>query len=160
MAVQTDYVDLRAAFEGMIANTEPNILISRTVEDDPVGFGKVVTQGAGDNGVVAAEADNDVVRGITVRDMSVDPASPDAFAVGDSALIMTQGVIWVTAGATVAAGDLVYMVVGTARAGQFTNASTDNLPIPGAIFDSSGDADDLVKVRIGGNVTGPQGEPG
>jgi hypothetical protein len=160
MAVQSDYVDLSAAFEGMIANTEPNILISRTVETAALGFGKVVRQGVGDNGILAATAANHIVRGITVRDMSTDPTNANQFGVGESALLMTQGVVWVRAGATVAAGAAVYMVVGTAQAGRFTSSATDNLPIPGALFDSSGDQGDMVKVRIGGNITGPQGPTG
>lgn len=148
MAVQSTYrTEMRAAFEGMIANTEPNILISREVEGAAIGFGKAVKQGTADDGVAAATAAADVFRGITVRDQSSHGVE-DTFPVGTSALIMTQGVIWVTAFDTVVAGAPVYMRV-TGGSGRFTDTATDNLPIPGAIFDSSGGAGELVKVRIG-----------
>lgn len=150
MAVQTNYnTQLAAAYEGMIADTEPNNLISREVEGAAIGFGKVVKQGTADNGVAAATAAADIVRGITVRDQSIDPSSVDAFRVKDSALFMTRGVIWVTAGETVAAGSAVYMKVGGATAGRFVDTAIDNLAIPGAIFESSGGNGDLVKIRLG-----------
>jgi hypothetical protein len=159
MAVQTTYrTDLRPAFEGMIANTEPNILISREVETAAIGFGKAVKQGTADDQVLAATAADDVFRGITVRDQSAHGVA-DTFPVGSSALIMTQGVVWVTAFDTVVAGAQVYMRV-AGGLGRFTDTATDNLPIPGAIFDSSGGAGELVKIRIGGGVTGPQGPQG
>lgn len=146
MAVQTNYSEnIATAFEGMIANTEPNILISRTVEGAAIGFGKVVKQGAADYGVAAATAADDVYRGITVRDQST---TDDEFAVGDSALVITQGVIWVTAGEAVEAGEAVYMKVGTADAGKFMSTSTNNLAISGAVFDTSGAKDTLVAVRL------------
>jgi hypothetical protein len=160
MAVQIDYVNLPAAFEGMIANTEPSVLISRTVETAAMGFGKVARQGVGDNGIRAATAADHVVRGITVRDMSTDPENPNQYGVGESALVMTAGVVWVTAGESVVAGDLVWMKVGGETAGRFVKTATDNLPIPGAMFDSSGANGALVRVRIGANVTGPEGPPG
>jgi len=133
------------AFNGMIANTEPNVLISREVQTAAIGFGKVVKQGTADKQVIAASAAADVVRGITVRDQS---ATADAFAVGESALVMTKGVIWVTAFDTVVAGAPVYMRV-TGGSGKFTDTSTDNLAIPGAIFETSGAADALVAIRLG-----------
>lgn len=147
MAVQTTYANtISAAYEGMIANEEPNVLISRTVEGAAIGFGLAVKQGSADDGVAAATAAADAYRGITVRDQSIEAGSPDAYPVGENATVMTKGVVWVTAGATVAAGEAVYMI---AADGRFTNVSTSNLPIPNAVFDSSGAADALVKVRLG-----------
>ena len=148
MAVQSTYrTEQAAAFEGMIANTEPNTLISREVESAAIGFGKAVKQGTGDNQVIAATAAADVFRGVTVRDQSAH-GEADEFPVGSSALLMTKGVIWVTAFDTVVAGAPVYMRV-TGGSAKFTDTSTDNLPIPNAIFDSSGAADELVKIRLG-----------
>ncbi len=144
--VQSSYLDRTPiAFEGMIANTEPNVLISRTVEGAAIGFGKVVKQGADDNGVAAATDAADVYRGITTRDQSVDPALVDQYAVGEAATIITKGVVWVKAGATVAAGAAVYMIDAD---GRFTSSASGNLPIPNAVFDSSGAADELVRVRL------------
>ncbi|WP_226780336.1 structural cement protein Gp24 [Oceaniglobus trochenteri] len=146
MAVQSTYLDnMPVAFEGMIANTEPNVLISREVQTAAIGFGKAVKQGTADKQVIAASAAADVVRGITVRDQST---TDDEFAVADSALVMTKGVIWVTAFDTVVAGAAVYMRV-AGGSGKFTDTSTDNLAIPGAIFETSGAADELVAIRLG-----------
>lgn len=146
MAVQSTYADnMSVAYEGMIADETPNTLISRTVETAAIGFGKAVKQGTGDHGVEAATADTDAYIGITVRDQSIDPANVDLFAVGDTALLMTQGAIWVTAGATVAAGADVYMI---AADGRFTSSAGGNLAIPNAVFETSGDADELVRIRL------------
>lgn len=146
MAVQTNYNETMAvAFEGMIANTEPNVLISREVEAAAIGFGKAVKQGTGDYQVQAASAAGDTVRGITVRDQS---ALNDQFAVADSALVMTKGVVWVTAYDAVVAGAPVYLAVANAS-DKFTDTATSNLAIPGAIFETSGAADDLVAIRLG-----------
>ena len=151
MAVQTTYPsNLAAAYVGMIANTEPNTLISRDVQTAAIPFGRVVKPGTAANQVVAATAANDIVRGITVRDQSA--VTTDAFGVNESALIMTQGVVWVTAGGTCTHGTAVYMIVGTADAGKFTSTSTDNLLIPGALFDTTASANALVKVRLGANI--------
>ncbi len=146
MAIQSTYATKMAtAYAGMIVNTEPNVLISREVESAAVGFGKAVKQGTGDAQVIAATAAVDVVRGITVRDQST---TDDKFAVADSALVITKGVIWVTALDTVVAGAPVYMVV-AGGSGKFTDTTTSNLAIPGAIFETSGAADDLVAIRLG-----------
>lgn len=149
MGYQDTYsTELTAAVVGQIAVAEHLCnLISRQVEGAAIGFGKAVKQGSADRGVAAATAAADKFRGITVRDQSVVTA--DQYDVKDDAMILTKGVVWVTAGATVAAGDPVYMVVGTGHAGKFTNVSTNNLAIAGAVFDSAGDADELVKVRLG-----------
>lgn len=147
MGYQSTYAtDLTDAVLGQIANTEPNVVISRVVESAAIGYGKAVKQGTNDQGVVAATAAADVFRGITIRDQST--LAGDDFDVGETAALITQGVVWVTAGATVAAGAAVYMVVGTAHAGKFTSVATNNLPIPDAIFDSSGAVNELVKIRL------------
>lgn len=148
MAVQSTYLDRMAtAFEGMIANEEPNVLISRTVETAALGFGKAVKQGSADYGVEAADGASDVFRGISARDQS-EPITDaaDTVAVGNSALIMTKGVIWVRAADGVAAGAAVYMVPAS---GKFTDTTTSNLAIPNAVFEDTGVADDLVRIRLG-----------
>lgn len=145
MPNQDTYLDrLGQAYEGMIANTEPNVLISRQIEGAAVGFGKAVKQGTADYGVAAATADTDVVRGITVRDQSVLENSQ--YEVAADANVMTKGVIWVTAHDGVAAGAPVFMSVASNK---FTDTATSNLPIPGATFEDTGVADDLVRIRLG-----------
>jgi len=146
--MQTTYgTSMAVAAEGHIANQESLNLISREVEGAAIGFGKAVKQGTADRGVAAATAAADVFRGITCRDQSVLDGVD--FNVGESAQVMTKGVVWVLAGAPVVAGAAVYMVVGTAQAGRFTSVSTSNLPIPDAIFETSaGAAGDLVAIRL------------
>lgn len=147
MATQDTYLtQLPKAFEGMIANTEPCVLISRQVETAAIGFGRAVKQGTADRGVVAASAAADKYRGITVRDQSVLDGSD--FNVGEDALIMTKGVIWVTAYDTVVAGAPVYVAV-TNSSYKFTDTATTNLAIPNAVFEDSGAADELVRIRLG-----------
>lgn len=149
--IQTNYLDqLPLAFEGMIADTEPSVLISRDVEAAVIGFGKAVKQGTLDYQVQGATAAADVYRGITVRDNFAGGTGVDVdkYPIKSSAMLMVKGVIWVTAGATVVAGAPVYMVVGTGNAGKFTSVSTSNLPIPNAIFETGGALDGLVAIRL------------
>lgn len=142
--MQSTYLtELATAFAGMIANSEPNFLISRQVETAAIGFGKGVKRGAADNGVVAtAGTAGDVFLGITCREHSKDA---DQFAVKEDALIMTKGVVWVVAAGAVANGAAVYID----SAGKFTSTVGTNTPVPNGRFDSSTSAaDQLVKVRL------------
>jgi len=144
--VQSTYLDRAAvAYVGMIKNTEPNVLISRTVETAAIGFGVAVKQGVADHGVLKADDTADVYRGITVRDQSVDPAVADVYAVGENATIMTKGVVYVTLGATVAAGAAAYMIDADDT---FTSSAGGNLAIPNAVFDGSGVSGDIVPLRL------------
>lgn len=147
-ALQTNYDDkLSAAFEGMVVNTEPFIIISREVQTAAIGFGKAVKQGTADRQVQAATASADVYRGITIRDQStrLNGVTPDQVPVGDSIAVMVEGVVWVKAGGTCTVGTAAYMI---AADGRFTSTSTSNLPIVRGIFESSGIANDLVKLRL------------
>ena len=150
MAVQTTYLDnLPAGLAGMIANTEPNVLISREVETSAgIGFGLPVRRGtnpATQCRVMAAGATE--VLGITVRDHST---TDDKFAQYDSALLMRQGVIWVlvTDAGGVAAGDPVWVTLST---GAFSNAdvgSGNGLLLPGCRWESAGANGALAKMRV------------
>lgn len=141
MAVQDSYSEtMRPAVKGAIVNMEPKVLISRTVEGASVGFGIPVAQGAEDKAARATTTGDTEVLGITVLERST---FDDEFAVGDEARVMTKGVIWTTAVATVAAGDPVHVIVADA-----TFSNTGGVAIPNARFDSSGTAGQLVKVRL------------
>jgi hypothetical protein len=157
MAVQTTYPEnISAARAGMIANEEPAVLISRTIIDAAgVGFGKVVQEASTDgstDGKCTADldtADMDAYKylGITVRERSVRPESPDKFAQYESARIMRQGVIWVEVAAAVSAGQDVTVtlasgVLGTASVGAGVVA------IPNARWESSTSGAGLAKVRL------------
>jgi len=149
MATQNTYSDsMAAAFVGMVANTEPNNLISRTVETSAgIGFGVPVQQGTADNEckVMAAGATECV--GITVRDQST---TADTFAEGDSALLIRQGVIWatVTDAGGVVAGDPVWVKLAD---GTFSNAdvgSDGSIKLAGCRWDSTAANAALAKIRV------------
>lgn len=145
--VQSTYGEnIRAAVAGLVANMETANSISRIVEDAAgIGFGVAVFQGTADNGVTATPADDTFV-GITIRDVTREPTDSDTYPETATAGVLTMGVVWVEAGATVAAGEAVYVT----PAGAVTNTDNTgaNPALTGAKFDSSGDSGDLVKVRL------------
>lgn len=153
MAVQTTYSEnIRAAVEGMIADMQAEInLVSRTVETAAgIGFGKVVDQGTADRGTVVAGASTDKPIGFTVRERSVDPASPNAFAQYDSARIMTKGVIWVTVddAGGVAAGDDVWLTLSTNTLSNADAGSGDGLKLAGCRWATSAADGELAIVEV------------
>lgn len=142
-AIQTTYAATHAqAIEGMRANMEPFITVSRIAEDvEGIGFGKVCVLGDADNTVTDAEA-NKKFEGIAV----LDPSQPaDTYAQYSTVAVMKKGVIWVQASVAVAKGDPVYFVPAT---GVLTNVSTSNTQIPNATWDSSTAGAGLAKLRL------------
>lgn len=93
---------------------------------------------------------NVVPLGIVVVDPSVPAASstPDALVQYQTASIMTQGVVWVTAGDTVVDGGAVYW---DPADGRYTSTTT-HIPLPNMFFDTSGVDGDLVRVVIRGRI--------
>lgn len=152
MPVQTTYTEnMRVAVAGMIANMEPVTLISRNVETAAgIGFGKVVQQGTRDEGCIVdlTGFDADKYLGITVRERSVRPETPDLFAQYESARIMRKGVIWVTVAAAVTAGTDVTVTTATGVLGS-TAVGAGVVAIPGARWESSTAGAGLAKVRLG-----------
>ncbi len=145
-AVQTTYNAQHARWvEGMVLNSEPSVVISRTVETAAgIGFGKVACQGAGDNGIIVSAASK-VYRGITVLDPT---QAGDTYAQYATAAVMTKGVIVAQASVAVAAGDKVYFV---AASGALTNTDNSgaNPQIPNAIWDTSTSGAGLAALRLG-----------
>ena len=139
--VQATYSEnIDQARAGMIANQETFNSITRQIEDAAgIGFGVAVFQGVADKGVTAT-AETQFV-GITIRDVTLDPAREDEYAQRDSAGILTKGPIWVEVGGDVSAGDPV-----TLTAGEFDTGGT--VEIPGAVYGTSGGEGDLVIVRL------------
>lgn len=88
-----------------------------------------------------ATADLDVL-GIAIRNTVLVHDTADRYEQYDNVAILVLGVIWVTCGATVAAGDPVYWNPATSR---FTNTTT-HLRIPGFVFDIAGVNGDIVKI--------------
>jgi len=155
MPVQSSYnQNQRPAVEGMIANTEPKLLISRTIEDATgVGFGKVVQQGSADETCTAdlATSAMDAFKflGVTVRDRSVRPETPNKFAQRESVQIMRKGVIWVTVAGAVAAGTDVTVTLATGVLGS-ASVGAGVVAIPGARWESSTSGAGLAKLRLAG----------
>lgn len=149
MALQTTYAtSMAAAYNGMIATTEPWTLISRLVETSGgLGFGVPVIQGTADGECDEVAASTDDVIGITVRDQS---ATADTFAEGASALLMRKGVMWVTVtdAGGVSAGDPVWVLVSN---GTFSNAdagSDGSIQLAGCRWETSAANGALAKIRV------------
>lgn len=153
MAVQTSYSEnIRPAVAGQIANTEDAVLISRTVETAAgIGFGKVVKQGAGDNGCISdldtVDMSAQTYLGITVRERSVRPESPNLFAQYESARIMRKGVIWVEVAVAVAPSDIVTVTLASGVIGK-TAVSAGVVAIPNARWESTTGGAGLAKLRL------------
>jgi len=139
---------MAAAYNGMVANTEPSVLVSKEVETTAgVGFGVPVIQGTADGQCdVVAASTNDVI-GITVRDQST---TSDTFSVKDTALLIRKGVIWVTVtdAGGVSAGDDVWVLVSN---GTFSNADagTDgSIKLAGCRWETTGANGALAQIRV------------
>lgn len=147
MAVlQTTYGDTIApGYAGMIANGETSNRISRTIQDaGGIGFGKAVFRGTGDHDCTATPTAGALL-GITIAHEALGllaGQTADVYPRYENVAILTQGVIWVTAGAAVADGDQAYVTPG----GVITNVSTSNVILPGWFFDTTGANGDLVKL--------------
>jgi hypothetical protein len=144
MAVlQSSYAaGIASAVAGLIANMETQNTITRLCEDTTIGFGKACFQGTADNEVTATASAAFV--GISVIDTTLENSIADVYAEGDNMGILNKGVIWVVAGDDVAAGEAVY-VDGD---GKFVESESGATELPNVVFDSSGAADALVKIRL------------
>lgn len=140
--IQSTYADtMDAGYAGAIVNTEPSVLISRTVEDAAgIAFGLAVMQGTADKGVVVGDGSGFL--GVTVREQDVDPSTPSLFAENETARIMTKGVIWVANSGGVAAGD----EVGLAADGALTAATSGD--IVGARWETTASDGELAQLRL------------
>lgn len=134
-AYQTTYdAAMPVGYAGMIANGETSNRISRTVEDaTAIGFGKAVFRGTGDHGVTATPSAN--LMGITIANYAAPPVQAtgvqaDSYPQYSTAGILTQGVIWVTAGEAVTDGAQAYVTSG----GAIVDTATDNTILTGWFF--------------------------
>lgn len=149
MAVQSTYLtEMAPAFHGMIDSTEPNVLISRTVETTGgLAFGLPVIQGTADYEIDDIAASTDEIVGITVR---VNDQEANNYAAGESALLLRKGVMWITVtdAGGVSAGDPVWVLVSN---GTFSNAdagSDGSIRLDGARWETSAANGALAKIRV------------
>lgn len=143
--LQTSYTDqIAVGYAGMVANGETSNRISRTVEDaTPIAFGKAVFRG-GDHGCTATPTAGQFL-GITIAHEAIaqlPTSTADTYPQFSTAAIMTLGVIWVTAGATVTKGEQAYVT----SAGVITNASSGNTILTGWFFDTAAASGALVRL--------------
>lgn len=147
--VQSTYNERQpAAVAGMIANMNGSKVDTRIIETAAgIGFGLAVSQGSADKGAVIGGALADFV-GLTVRDVTLVHATPDKYAQYDNAGIMSEGDMWVTAGAAVSAGDPVHY---NATTGALSNTGGSG-PVVGARWMTSAASGELAVVRLSGSL--------
>lgn len=145
--VQSTYSNsFLAGRPGQIANGETGNRISRTVEDSAgIPFGRAAFRGSGDHGVTATPASGTFM-GVTIADVG-DQALPgqtaDVYQQYQTAGLLFEGVIWVTAGSNTTDGAAAFVT----SAGAFTTASSGNTAIP-AVFDDTVNSGAPVRLRI------------
>lgn len=152
MSVQDTYSEnMSAARVGQIVNNEPHSTMSRTVEDnDGIEFGLAVAQGTKDKGVTATLTGVTKIVGITVRERSVNPETPNKRGKGESTRLMRKGVLWlkVTDAGGVSADDDVWLDRST---GGFSNAdpgSSKGLKLSGCKWETSAANGALAQMRV------------
>lgn len=139
--VQSTYSEtFRKGFVGMIENSELANKISRVLQTATLDFGQPVARGTLDDSCILM-ATTKVMLGISVRDVSLLHATPDQYLVGDNVAIMTQGSIWVTAGASITPASLVAWDPAT---GKWKAAGTGFIPFPLMRYDTSAADTELV----------------
>jgi hypothetical protein len=149
MPLQTTYGQTIApAYEGMIADSRDQTILSLTAEGASIGFGKAVMQGAADKTVKNSTAGGKL-RGVSVAThfAGFTPGTQgvkDSYDVGETFPVMSKGALWVLASVAVAAGDPAYIVPAT---GVFTNVVTSNVAT-GGMFETSTVGPGLAVVTI------------
>ncbi|MBX9934539.1 MAG: hypothetical protein K2Y56_23990 [Methylobacterium sp.] len=146
MPVQTDYTTMHAvALEGQEGDldTAGQHNISRTAEA-AVAFGKPVSQGTGDHGVVPFATAPTKFVGVTIRDQAADGTTPDTYRQYDTAGVKRRGTIWVKVGEAVVAGDPVYLTA----AGAFMKTATSNTLVSGARYETTAALNGLALLRL------------
>lgn len=131
--VQSSYAATMPAYTlGQISRTGLQDTITRECEPSGgIGFGLAVIQGTADH--QAKLGGSGVFIGITVKDVTLDSTRSDKYAQYDSMAVMTKGVIAVTAGEDVVAGDVVYRT----STGTLNKTSSGNTLIVGARWETT-----------------------
>ena len=138
--------DPRAAILGMIADTSPATIISRTVKGSSIGFGLPAKEGDSDHTAENVTTGDTSILGISVRVQGTHAETVNGYGVDENGSFLVEGAIWVTSGVAVSNGDPVFVTVAD---GTFHNASgAGRVQIQGASYETSAAADALVKVRI------------
>lgn len=158
MPVQTTYATEHGrAYAGMVADNQFCNSVSKLNTDSvAIPYGKGVVRD-GETGAVLADPASvaaDFV-GVARRELNRAYQDGDTFGapVDRDLTVVTMGAIWVTAAATVAAGEAAFLRVGATQQGDFSNAAgsagTLSVAIVGSKFLTGGDAGDLVLLSLG-----------
>lgn len=131
--VQSSYVATMPAYTlGQVSRTGLQDTITRECEPaGGIGFGLAVVQGTADHQAKLGAAG--VFIGITVKDITLDSSRSDKYAQYDSMAVLTKGVIAVTAGEDVVAGDVVYRT----STGTLNKTSSGNTLIANARWETT-----------------------
>lgn len=158
MAVQTSYsIDHNAAIKGMVADQQVCNAVSKLNKGAsviPYGVG-VVTDGEDGGALPVPASTADEFIGVVMYEINRAQADGAVAGIPENrdGSIVTHGVIWVEALATVAKDDDVFLRVGATDTGNFSNVASSGatlgVQIPGAKFLTGGDAGDLVKISLG-----------
>lgn len=137
------------AVEGMVADMVQNNRETRLCETSGgIGFGKAVTRGTGDKGVVLGGTVAKFA-GVTIQDKTLARVLPDVYGLGDNVNVLNFGMVYVlAAGVSVADGDDVYFNPTT---GAFGNAG--GAAVVGAAAAEAGNTGNGV-VTLGGPAYG------
>ena len=150
---QTTYTNAPAkGVPGLVANEEKCNKISRTVSNaEGIVFGApgFRVAGAGNDHKIAATGT--LFLGLAVLSAAVPPVATgstliDGYPRDFTGAFMTDGQMYVAAGAAVVPGDDVYYVAATNR--YVTTAAEGAVLIPGAIFDTTGANGDIVEISL------------
>lgn len=146
-AVQTSYSATRAtAFAGMIVDAyHLTGVLSRSVKA-AAAFGSIAVESGVDDQVQGVDPTHLKFVGVIVADSAAYGAGvANTYAANETAPVLRQGLIWVTASVAVVAGEPAYFTT----AGAITNVASGNTAIPNGRFDASAGAGALVPLRIG-----------
>lgn len=136
-------------YPGMMANMEEWNAFTAFAEGATVGFGQPVKKGTGDDQVALLTSGT---RFIGIARANIDSgavAGTDGglYAAGSTMGVIDEGVIFVTAGAAVTKGQLVYWLPSSGR--YFGASATGRIPLTGCEFDdSAAAAGDVVAIRV------------
>lgn len=159
MAVQTSYsIDHSVAYAGMVADQQLLNTVSKlNASGSTIVYGKAVaTDTTEGHARLVATGDTALdFNGVVMRELNRAYAAGDVFGAPNlkDMTVITEGVVWVLATATVAVDDQAYFRVGATNQGDFSNAAgtgvTESILIPGAKFLTAGSSGDLVKLSLG-----------
>lgn len=154
MINETYASDPASAFEGMVSDTAPADIISRTVETAAgIGFGKVVAQGTLDRGVkadVSGVSATVAPVGITVRSQATENLAVNKYPQYDGAAIMRKGVIWalVTDAGGVVAGDPVWLKKSDGTLSNADAGTSGSIRLAGCRWETSAANGALARLRV------------